>query len=108
MLDHYITIPFHQCCRGVVVKHVDSQHRGCEFDSSMCHNKNTIGEEDNGKPLIKSTSLEKTQSPVSEFYYARNRAPLPHAVRFLFANYMTLMESYSFAIIHRDSITTFF
>ena len=24
-------------CRGIVVKHADSQHRGCQFDSSMCH-----------------------------------------------------------------------
>ena len=24
-------------CRGVVVKHADSQHRGRRFDSSMCH-----------------------------------------------------------------------
>ena len=24
-------------CRGVAVKHADSQHRGCQFDSSMCH-----------------------------------------------------------------------
>ena len=23
--------------RGVVVKHADSRHRGCQFDSSMCH-----------------------------------------------------------------------
>ena len=23
--------------RGVVVKHADSQHRGCQFESSMCH-----------------------------------------------------------------------
>ena len=24
-------------CRGVVVKHSDSQQMGCLFDSSMCH-----------------------------------------------------------------------
>ena len=24
-------------CRGVVVTHADSQHRGCQFDSPMCH-----------------------------------------------------------------------
>ena len=26
-----------QWCHGVVVKHADSQHRGRQFDSSMCH-----------------------------------------------------------------------
>ena len=36
-------------CRGAVVKHADSQHRGCQFDPSMCHNENNIGEEGNGK-----------------------------------------------------------
>ena len=36
--------------RSVVVKHADSQHRGCQYDSSLCHNKNAIGEEGNGKP----------------------------------------------------------
>ena len=35
---------------GVVVKHVDSQHRGCQFDSSICYFLNAIGEEGNGKP----------------------------------------------------------
>ena len=34
---------------GVVVKHADSRHRGCQFDSSMCHFQNSIGEESNGK-----------------------------------------------------------
>ena len=24
-------------CSGVVVKHAESQHRGCQFDFSMCH-----------------------------------------------------------------------
>ena len=24
-------------CRGVVVKHADSQHRGCQFNSSKCN-----------------------------------------------------------------------
>ena len=33
----------------------------------------TIDEEGNGSHLIKSTSLEETQSPVSGFCYARNR-----------------------------------
>ena len=35
---------------GVVVKHADSQHRDCQLDSSICHSKNTIGEEGNRKP----------------------------------------------------------
>ena len=33
-----------------MVKHADSQHRGCQFDSSMCHFLNAICEEGNGKP----------------------------------------------------------
>ena len=37
-------------CRDVVIKHADSHHKGCQFDSSMCHNKIAIGEEGNGKP----------------------------------------------------------
>ena len=37
-------------CRGVVVKHAESQQRGCHFDSSMRHNKNAIGKDANGKP----------------------------------------------------------
>ena len=47
-------------CRGVLVKHADSQHRGYQFDSSMCHFWNAIGEEGNGKPPHISTSLKKT------------------------------------------------
>ena len=26
-----------QWCHGAMVKHADSQHRGCQFHSSMCH-----------------------------------------------------------------------
>ena len=37
-------------CRGVVVKHADSQRWGCQFESSMYDTKNAIGEEGNGKP----------------------------------------------------------
>ena len=36
-------------CRDVIVKHADSQHRDCQFDSSMYHCKNAIGEEGNLK-----------------------------------------------------------
>ena len=39
-----------KCYRGVVVKRADSYRRGCKFQSCTCHNKNTIGEEGNGKP----------------------------------------------------------
>ena len=61
-------------CRGVVVKHGHSQHRGHEFDSFMRHNKNTIGEEGNGKPSHEfHYPRNKTQIPVSGFCYARNR-----------------------------------
>ena len=56
-----------------MVKHADSQYKGCEFECCMCHNKNAIGEEGNGKPPHESTSLERTQSPVAGFCYARNR-----------------------------------
>ena len=35
--------------------------------------KNVIGEEGDGNHLMNSTSLEKSQSPVSGFYDARNR-----------------------------------
>ena len=59
---------FCQCCQrccGAVVKHTDSWHDGCEFESYTCRNKNTIDEEGNGKPpheihypRKKSTTLE--------------------------------------------------
>ena len=36
--DIYLYIHINvQWCRGVVVKHADSQHKGCHFNSSMCH-----------------------------------------------------------------------
>ena len=56
-------------CWGVVVKHADSQHRGCQFDSSMCHNENIIGEEGNGKPSHEFHFPRKTQSPAMQFFY---------------------------------------
>ena len=60
--------------RGVVVEHADSQHRGCQPDFFICQNKNAIGKEGNMKPPREfPTSLEKTQSPISGFCYARNR-----------------------------------
>ena len=33
-----------------MVKHADSQHRGCQFNFSMCHFQNAIGEEGNRTP----------------------------------------------------------
>ena len=56
-------------CWGVVVTHADSQHRGCQFDSSMCHNENIIGEEGNGKPSHEFHFTRKTQSPAMQFFY---------------------------------------
>ena len=46
---------------------------GCQFDLSMCHTKNAVGEEGNRKPHYKVHSLERTRSAVSGFYYAQNR-----------------------------------
>ena len=56
-----------------MVKRVDSKRMGCGFDSYAHHDKNAIGEEGNGNYLMNSTSLEKTQNPISGFCYARNR-----------------------------------
>ena len=42
--------------------------QGCGFESYTCHDKNAFGEGGNGNHLIKSTSLEKPQSPVSGFH----------------------------------------
>ena len=43
-----------------VVKHADSHHRGFQFNSSMYHFQNGIGEEGNGKPS-------------HEFHFPRNK-----------------------------------
>ena len=60
--------------RGVVVKHVDSEHRECQFDSSTCHIQNAIGEEGNWKPPHEIHFPRKElKSPVAGFCYARNR-----------------------------------
>ena len=48
----FILIRVWCCC--VMVKHPDSYRRGCELESSMCHNKNAIGKEGNGKPPHKN------------------------------------------------------
>ena len=56
-----------------MVKRADSHHRGCEFESSTCHNKNAIGEEGNGELPHKIYFRRKDQSPVFGFGHARNR-----------------------------------
>ena len=45
-------------CRGIVIKHADSKHRGCQFDSSMCHSKRKA----TGSHLMNSTSLKKLKT----------------------------------------------
>ena len=57
-----------------MVKHAGSRQMDCQFDSSMCHFQNAIGEETTGSRLLNSTSLENTQRPVSGFFYTRDRA----------------------------------
>ena len=59
--DH---LGYRQWWRGVVVKHADSQYRGCQ---------SSLVRKATGKHLMNSTSLGKTQSPVSGFCYAQNR-----------------------------------
>ena len=54
-------------CSGVVVKRA---RKGCELESCMCQNKNTIGEEDNGKPSHKIHFPSKTQNTVSGLHQA--------------------------------------
>ena len=71
-LDLFAIFITYVCCRGVVAKHADC--RGCEFNSSMRHSKNANDEGGNGKPPHKkSTSFEKSLSPVSGFCYAQNQ-----------------------------------
>ena len=61
-------------CSGLACGLIHNTGRGCEFESYTYRNKNTIDERKaTGNHLIKSTSLEKTQSPVSGFCHARNR-----------------------------------
>ena len=50
-----------------MVKHADSQHRGCQFDFSMCHLEDAIGEEGNGKPP-------------HEFHYPKKLRAMPSLV----------------------------
>ena len=52
---------------------MQTHNTGYQFDSSVCHNKNAIGEDSNGKSPHKITVLAKAQSPVSGFCYVRNR-----------------------------------
>ena len=60
---------------GAVVERLSmrTQHRGYQFDSSMYHFQNAVGEKGNRKPPHKIHFPVKTQSPVSGFCYARNR-----------------------------------
>ena len=48
--EYPVNIPHHWSI-GIVVNYAGSERRGCEFKSNMCHNKNAIGEEGNGKPI---------------------------------------------------------
>ena len=52
---------------GVVVQHADSQHRGCQFDSSLCRFKNAIGEEGNGNPPHEFNFPRKNSEPCLKF-----------------------------------------
>ena len=54
-------------CSSVVAQHVDSQRKGYEFKSYMCHSKITIGEEGDWKPTRKIHFPRNTQNPVSSF-----------------------------------------
>ena len=60
-------------CRGVVVKHVNSQYRGVSSISPRDTFKTPLVMKATGNYLMNSISLEKTQSLVSGFRYARNR-----------------------------------
>ena len=46
----------------MVVKHANSQRRGCLFDSSMYHNKTPWMRKARGNHVIKSTSLENLRA----------------------------------------------
>lgn len=46
---------------------------GSEFASCTCHYKMALASNGTGNHLIKSTLLNKTQSPVSCFSYSRSR-----------------------------------
>ena len=58
---------------GAVVKRADSNHSGCEFDSSTCHNENANGKEGNGKPPHKIHFPGIIQRPISGLCNAGNR-----------------------------------
>ena len=61
-------------CRGEVVKHADSHNTGVVSSIPPCVTfKKPLVRRATGNYLMNSTSLEKTQSPVSCFCYARNR-----------------------------------
>ena len=45
-----VFMSLHKLAPCAVLRHADSQHRGCQFDSPMCHFQNAISEKGNGKP----------------------------------------------------------
>ena len=65
-------------CHGIVVKHVDSQHRGCQCDSSTCRLKNAIGEEGNGKPPHEFHFLRKNSEPCL-WFLLRLKSSMQHS-----------------------------
>ena len=73
-------------CRDVVVIHADSQYRGCQFDSSMCHFYKAIGEECNGNPPHEFHFPRKNTEPClwfllrSKSSMQRNRFELPYII----------------------------
>ena len=69
-----------QWCRGVVVKHVDSQHRGCQFDSFVCHFQNTIGEEGNGRPSHEFYFPRKNSEPCF-WFLLRSKSSMQHSLK---------------------------
>ena len=59
--------------RGVADKHADSQHRGCQSIPPCVAFKTPLVRKATGNHFMNSTTLEKTQSPVSGFCYVQNR-----------------------------------
>ena len=62
-----------QTTGGAVVKHADSQHRACRSIPPCVRMKTPSVKKATGNHLVNSTSLEKIQSHVSGFCYARNQ-----------------------------------
>ena len=82
---------------GVVVQHAESQHRGCQLDSSMCHDKNTIGAEGNEKLSHKIYFPGKHSEPCLWFLLRskssmRRRKEHRHIARLRFTNTFNLNQ----------------